>query len=401
MSRAPVRDGTRVPLGEAGGGDGDTPGLPSWTVRRAAWLLVALHVPFVVAPPLFTITRRPGMAFREAAVLVVVALALAALQLRHSLAASHGRRPPGWVASFLALAALAYVPMWWYTWDWAITQWMVIASAAMLLRGWLAAGVAAAPIVGTAATAAYRVITVEGETVPAAAVFAVYYLAILLMGGAALYGSARLVRVLDELYAARIEMAELAVGRERLRVSRDLHDLLGQSLSAVSLKGDLALRLLATDTPAARAEIESLTGVARGALRDVRAVARDEHAVSLRTEIDAAAALLGAAGIDARVDVGLPDLAPRVEEVLAWAVREGATNVLRHSDAVSCSIVATRDEGLVRLEMVNDGVRSPAGEGRGLAGLSERAREQAGSVAVGPAPDGRFRLVVEVPEEGA
>jgi two-component system sensor histidine kinase DesK len=370
-------------------------------VRRAPWLLLALHVPFVAAPPLFTITRRPGMPGWEAAVVVAVSLALAALQLLHSVAASQGRRPRAWTAGYLAVAALVYVPMWWYTWDWATSQWMVVASGAMLLRGRLALVAVTAPVLGTAAAAGGYVVTADHGSVTQATVFALYYVAILAMGGGALYGSARLVRVVDELYEARLEMAELAVGRERLRVSRDLHDLLGQSLSAVSLKGDLALRLLSTDAGAARAEIESLTGVARGALRDVRAVARDEHAVSLRAEVEAAAALLGAAGIDARVDVDLPDPAVPVERVLAWAVREGATNVLRHSEAVWCTIGAARGDGRVRLEMVNDGVRAPVGEGRGVAGLRERAGELDGAVVAQHTPDGRFRLVVEIPEGDA
>jgi len=372
-------------------------GFPPWHVRRAPWLLVALHVPFVVAAPLFTIARRPDMDAGTAALLVLAAVGLGGLQLRHSLAASQGRRPRRWPLSLAALLALAYVPLWWFTWDWAVSQWFVAASIAMLLRGRLAV-LALAPALGTA------VVTVE-ETVAEHArptqviVFTLYQFVILLMGAVALYGSARLVQVFEELYAARIEAAELAVGRERLRVSRDLHDLLGQSLSAVSLKGDLAIRLLTTDAAAARAEIESLTGVARGALRDVRAVARDEHAVSLRGEIDAAAALLGAAGMDARLDVDLPDLAPRVERVVAWAVREGATNMLRHSDARTCTITAERRDGTVRLEVVNDGVRGPAGAGSGLDGLAERARELSGSVTAGHTSDGRFRMVVEIPEE--
>jgi two-component system, NarL family, sensor histidine kinase DesK len=220
-------------------------------------------------------------------------------------------------------------------------------------------------------------------------------------GAVALYGSARLVRVVDELDAARTELAELAVGRERLRVSRDLHDLLGHSLSAVSLKGDLAIRLLGRDPPAARVEIESLTGVAREALRGVLAVARDEHAPSLRTEADGAAALLGAAGIRARLELDLPDLAPAVETTLAWAVREGVTNVLRHSQATTCSITATSGAGTVRLELVNDGVGGATGQGSGLAGLAERARELSGSVAAGPDGDGRFRLLIQLPREAA
>jgi two-component system sensor histidine kinase DesK len=227
----------------------------------------------------------------------------------------------------------------------------------------------------------------------------IYYVALLMMGSASLYGSAWLVRVLNDLETARTELAELAVARERLRVSRDLHDLLGQSLSAVSLKGDVALRLLRTDTAAARAEIDSLTRVARQALHDVRAVTRDEHGVSLAAEIDAASALLGAAGIVTEVDVDLPDLAHPTEEVLAWAVREGATNTLRHSQASTWAVTGTRRAGRVVLEIVNDGAPAQTGHGRGLAGIQERALDLAGSATAERTPDGRFRLHVEIPED--
>jgi two-component system sensor histidine kinase DesK len=88
-----------------------------------------------------------------------------------------------------------------------------------------------------------------------------------------------------------------------------------------------------------------------------------------------------------------------VESVLAWAVREGVTNVLRHSQASICSITAGRWDGHARLEIVNDGARSPVGEGSGLAGLAERAGALTGSAAAGRTGDGRFRLLVEVPEE--
>jgi two-component system, NarL family, sensor histidine kinase DesK len=180
-------------------------------------------------------------------------------------------------------------------------------------------------------------------------------------------------------------------------VSRDLHDLLGQSLSAISLKGDLGLRLLGGDGQAARSEIEGLTGIARDALSGLRAVAREEHAVSLRTEIEGAAGLLSAAGVQARTDLDLPDLAPAAEAVLAWAVREGTTNVLRHSRATTCSITAGRRRGSVFLEIFNDGGVAESGAGSGLAGLAERARAKAGSVSAGRT-DGGFRLVVEIPE---
>ncbi len=126
---------------------------------------------------------------------------------------------------------------------------------------------------------------------------------------AALVGGGRLVQLLDELFETRTELAAAAVDHERLRVSRDLPDLLGQSLSAISLKGDLALWLLDRDTAAAAREIESLTEVARTALHDARAVTRDEHAAALRTEIDGAATLLGAAGVRTTLEVAeLPPL---------------------------------------------------------------------------------------------
>jgi two-component system sensor histidine kinase DesK len=372
-------------------------GQPLSTVRHARWFLVGLHLALLAVAPIFTITGYLGDPGNPA-IAVLAALAVGALQLRHSLAAARGERPRGWPWTLLALIVLVYLPMVWFGMDWAPMQYFVLASAAMLLRGWLAATTVAAPLVAMATAAAAPV---YGDSTGERAFFAIYWIVGLVTGAAALYGSARLVQVVDELYAARTELAEVAVGRERLRVSRDLHDLLGSSLSAVSLKGDLARRLLQSDPPAAQAQIEGLTGVARDALRDMRAVTRDQHAVALRTEIDGAAALLDAAGIDAHIDVDLPELARPTQDVLAWAVREGVTNVLRHSRASTCSITARRGDGTVRLEIVNDGAHPPSGGGNGLAGLAERARGRSGSATGQRTRDGRFRLLVEVPEEVA
>jgi two-component system, NarL family, sensor histidine kinase DesK len=374
-------------------------GPPLPTVRRARWFLVGLHLALVAVAPVFTITGFEGDA-GDPAIAVVAALGIGALQLRHSFAATRGERPRGWPWTLLGLTVLVYLPMGWHGMDWAPMQYFVIASAAMLLRGWPAGVAVAAPLLATAAGVVGEA-PVGGESVAQGTLAVVYWTVGLVTGAVALYGSARLVRVLDELQATQTELAELAVGQERLRVSRDLHDLLGHSLSAVSLKGDLAIRLLRSDPPAARAQIEGLTGVARDALRDMRAVTRDEHAMALRTEIEGAAALLAAAGIDARIALDLPDLPPPVEKVLAWAVREGITNVLRHSQASTCSVTAARRDGMVRLEIVNDGARPSVREGSGLAGLTERARALSGSVSAGPLGDGSFKLLLEVPEEVA
>jgi two-component system, NarL family, sensor histidine kinase DesK len=365
-------------------------------VRRGRGFLFGLHVALVAVAPVFTVTGFQGDP-GDPVPAVAAAVAVAALQLRHSFAAARGERPRGWPWTLAALAALVYLPMLRFGLDWAAMQYFVIASGAMLLRGWAAAVVVAAPLAAMAAAVGEA--GAYGQGLGQRVFFAAYWIVGLVLGAVALYGSARLVRVLAELDATRAELAELAIGRERLRVSRDLHDLLGHSLSAVSLKGDLAIRLLGSDPPAARAEIESLTGVARDALRGVRAVTRDEHAVSLRTETEGAAALLRAAGIATRVELDLPDLPAPLETMLAWAVREGVTNVLRHSQATSCTIRAGVGGGLVRLELVNDGVAGGAatGQGSGLAGLAGRARALAGSVTAGPTGDGRFRLLVQLP----
>ena len=365
--------------------------------RTATWLLVAVHVAILAAPPAITsfgIVGEPATG--SPLVAIPLGLGVLALQLRHGLAMARGRRPRAVWWTLLALAALVYLPLPWFGWNWMYMQVALMASMPILLRGWPLAIALATPVVVTDLMVVW---TDAGQSVATVAYWVVYTTFTLVVQTAALYGSARLVRVLEELHATRAELADLAVGRERLRVSRDLHDLLGQSLSAISLKGDLAVRVLASDPPAARAEIESLTGVARQALGGVRAVTRDEHAVSLATEVQGAAGLLGAAGIDTRVDLDLPQLPGPVEEVLAWAVREAVTNVLRHSQARTCSISAGRRDGRLWLEIENDGPSLPAGQGSGLAGLTGRAQTVSGSVSAGPTPQGRFRLLVEVPQD--
>jgi two-component system, NarL family, sensor histidine kinase DesK len=382
-------------------------GFPRWAARRAVWFVVAVHLPFVVFAPLTTITRRPGMPPGEMALIALLGAVAGGLQLRHSLAAARGQRTPGWPLTFAMLIVLADVPgVWlvfsgWHAWltlDWIIDmQWFTVASTAMLLPRRLATAVVTIQVAVLAVLDGIHDHHI-GFAYPQSVFFTCYYAALMVMGGLALFGSARLVGILGDLFAARTEIAEQALARERFRVSRDLHDLLGHSLSAVSLKGDLAIRLLPRDPPAAQREIESLTGLARTTLRDMRAVARGEHNVALAAEAESAQAVLGAAGISTSVAVELPSVPPAVDAVLAWAVREGATNVLRHSDATTCTVRAWRQDGLVQLEIVNDGAPPPSGSGSGLAGLAARASELGGTVAGTYAGPGEFRLRVAIPE---
>lgn len=380
-------------------------GLPLWGARGGPWFLAGLHLLFAAAVLTLVLGAYPLPASQVAGVVVLTA-AVFGLQLRHSLAAARGVRPAGWGWTFAALVVLCCVPGWWLldwgelTNQWQLYLWFAGASAAMLLRGalaYLVVGVAVAlPVVWSAVEA-----VVWFPLNPAwLAVNTAYNLAIFATAPATLYWSARLVHLVDELYATRAELSEMAVTGERRRISRDLHDLLGQSLSAISLKGELASRLVRTDRQAALAEIESLTTLASGALRDVHAVTHAAHEVSLDAEVDGAAALLEAAGIEVRLDMALPELPPDVTSLLAWAVREGTTNMLRHSEARRCRITAAGDTSRVNLEIVNDGARTATGEGTGLAGLTERAHAISATVTAVRSRGGRFRLAVDVPLHG-
>ncbi|MQY02355.1 histidine kinase [Actinomadura macrotermitis] len=177
----------------------------------------------------------------------------------------------------------------------------------------------------------------------------------------------------QEAHAAREALARVAVTEERLRFSRDLHDLLGHSLSLIAVKSELAIRLAEADPDRARAEMADVRRAARDALREVRAAVRGYRAVELDAELAGVRAVLEAAGV--RCETGpLPDGLPaEARAVLAWVIREGATNIIKHSEARRCAITLTPYGGGVVLEMDNDGVRGASADpGTGLAGLTER-----------------------------
>ncbi len=205
----------------------------------------------------------------------------------------------------------------------------------------------------------------------------------------------------DELLAARAELAELAVAQERERFARDLHDLLGHSLSVIALKAELAGRLLPRRPDQAAAEIAEVESVARGALTEVREAVSGYRRPTLDRELEGARVALAAAGIAAELERPSVSLDPDAEIVLAWAVREGATNVIRHSGARHCSLRISSTLAGTTLEVVDDGVGPSAvnghGDGHGLAGLVERARSVDGRVEAEGRPEGGFRLLVSVP----
>ncbi|MEU9872735.1 sensor histidine kinase [Actinomadura sp. NPDC048021] len=212
----------------------------------------------------------------------------------------------------------------------------------------------------------------------------------------------------QEAYAARDALARLAVTEERLRFSRDLHDLLGHSLSLIAVKSELAKRTVRDDPDRAGAEMADVQHAAREALREVRAAVRGYRAVELDAELAGVRAVLEAAGV--RCEIGRPPdgLPPEVGSVLAWVIREGATNVIKHSEARNCAISLVVYGGpapggvpygdSVVLEMRNDGVRgAETAGGSGLTGLAERVAVLGGEITAGRHGRDGFLLRAAVP----
>jgi two-component system sensor histidine kinase DesK len=208
-----------------------------------------------------------------------------------------------------------------------------------------------------------------------------------------------LLRANEALREARAELAEMAVAEERLRFARDLHDLLGHDLSLIALKAELASKLLPARVEEAATEVEQIRGLTRSALDQVREAVGGYRRPTLSSELAGARVALEAAGIELDVDAAGDSLDPEVASVLAWAVREGATNAIRHSGARRAAITLREHEGTTELEIADDGRGAPAhdGGGHGLTGLRERVQSVGGTVEAGAGPGGGFRVTVRVP----
>ena len=235
--------------------------------------------------------------------------------------------------------------------------------------------------------------------------------------GLAMVGLRRQVSLMNELRQARAEVAGLAANEERLRLARDMHDLTGQSLSIITLKSELAARLLTRLPPSrekdrVRDEVEQVAAVSRQTLHDIREAISGYRKPTLAVEIITARNALESAGITAHDDADVTMLSgsfdPDTEAALAWCLREAVTNVVRHSGARNCHIRLTKHPKTLSLEVADDGqalaahpspqLPSPSCPlpGTGLRGMSERLSAAGGQLELHPGPDG-FRLVASVP----
>jgi two-component system, NarL family, sensor histidine kinase DesK len=268
----------------------------------------------------------------------------------------------------------------------ALTGLVYIASVAMMLLD-LRAAVAFVAVLLAGTEVSLRV--VPGWTDDGSYGFAIF------LGALAVFGLRRAIQRSIELNAARKDMAELAVQEERNRFARDLHDILGHSLTVITVKAELAGKLIEANPAKAAAEVADVESLARAALADVRAAVAGYRELSLAGELVSARAALQAAEVKADLPTTVDEVPEENRELFAWVVREGVTNVVRHSGAKRCTIRITATQ----IEVLDDGKGpTPGGgaSGHGLVGLRERADQVGASVQVGQAPGGGFRLAVEV-----
>jgi len=203
------------------------------------------------------------------------------------------------------------------------------------------------------------------------------------------------------LNEARSEVARLAAENERSRIARDLHDLLGHSLTTITVKAGLARRLAQSDPERAAVEIAEVEALSRRSLADVRAAVANYREVTLAGELATGAELLRAAGIQANLPRATDVVAPGYQELFGWVLREGLTNVVRHAHATVCTVSIARTS----VEVIDNGIGGVTGIGSGLRGLHERVSAAAGTIHAGPvtvgggATLGGWRLAVELPDQ--
>jgi two-component system sensor histidine kinase DesK len=386
----------------------------SWTVFRRT--VVSALIAFALLQPAINRLGRPldGRGWFE----VIGALVLAALVCWHVSSRELGSRTAPWLAlSLILVLGIALFAV-------GGANWIAILAVTAAAFGRYSQTPVPAFIGAAACGAAGLIVSVVngyqfGLTLAATVIAP--------LGGLFAYSAGRRADTLNMLRRTRAELARAAVAEERLRIARDLHDLLGHSLSLITLKAELAGRVIGADPDRAAREIAELELVARQSLSDVREAVAGFRQPDLAGELVAARQLLEAAGIASEISAaGARDLPQEVDAALAWAVREGTTNVVRHSKATYVAIRVTSGAATVTAEISDNGPAAaeagpgagagtpaalttgpdgratasrarPGFPGSGLAGLAERVRRLGGELAAGVVEPQGFLLRVVVP----
>jgi two-component system sensor histidine kinase DesK len=372
----------------------------SVATRTARGILVAALFCYLGITFLNILTQRldaSGLALALTCLLLVFLL-----QLVHSSPGFARARMRTKVLTLAGQGALSYLPLMWFGVSWGAMAGFFAGSVLLLLparAGWTLYGLTTLSLL------------VPGILDDRGIVDTVYMGQTTALTGLVVYGLSRLTSLVEQLHRARADLARLAVSNEQLRFARDLHDLLGYSLSAITLKNELIHRLIPTNPLRAREEVDEVLGISRQALADVRRVASGYREMSLSSELTSAESVLAAADVEVSVDShdAIEHLGMATSTVLATVLREGVTNLLRHSKASYCHISAGVEDDVVRLRIVNDGlvvghVPSPH-SGTGLGNLQLRLEGIGGRLTVqrvpGDAGSDVFRLTAQAPVRAA
>jgi signal transduction histidine kinase len=369
---------------------GDPVGEPLIAVVMARVMVVAVYFGFCLLALLGVISG--GYGPWPVALAAVALLAMLGLQVLYFGRLSTPQRSTTTYVLLAAQACLAFLPMWVFGVSWDGMPAMFAGTALLILPPVLAWPAFAGSVVVVALVAASAPGPVMG-----------WYAALGVVAfGLEVWGLTRLAWVITELHEARSELAKAAVAHERLRFARDLHEMLGLALSAISQKGELARRLIGRSPERARDELSEILGMARRALSDVRAVARGYRELNLDEASRSAGSVLAASSVEVRMELNHGELPVPVRTQLAMVLREGVTNVLRHSRAERCEIELHQAGDTVTLDIVNDGIDrdldpETSVQSGGIAKLASAVADAGGSLSAGVDPDGRFRLHVTVP----
>lgn len=370
----------------------------SWSPRTVVMGVLMASFAWALVIPV-SLAQPPSAIATAALVLGLCLSGAATVSVLHS-AVSRSRRGSQQRVVLLAAATLV---LWWPLYSWAEPAerpWAWLAGFAVAASGLVSPrlGVVVCIVLGSAAVFGGLVFGSAWENL------------LTLLGCAATVwlacqGFVWLLRLLWTAQAGRDAEAGLAVAQERLRSSRELHDVLGHRLALIALKAELAADALSADQPVALREINGIRELATQTLAEARRTIHGETVSDLPAQIRNADLVLSSAGIETSIEadaVLVGSLAQQQSQLLAAVLREGVTNILRHSDAGHVWITVANTDETRKLAIVNDGVRdSHRGRigvpgGTGLASLSARCRALDARLQAGPDGDGHFELTVDM-----
>lgn len=377
---------------------------------RLAWtVLVVTLLAEGLENSAYVLAQHDRLPITMTAIAAIVAVLL--LQLHHSSPRWTGK-PPAWPLTLTVQTALAFVGFlpWMHAYAGALAS-FAAGTVLLLVPGWRRWLWSTAIVVGFAALAVFELPRQfgfpDGQQLP----YLINTTGLLARVTLMVYGSARLVALARQLEALQPVLTRLSAARERLRIARDVHDLLGLGLSAIALKSDLVTRLIDRgEITAAAGELAELERICAGARADIPAVTGDGPPLSLRSELATSHQLLSEAGITVRVEIDAQPLPPGLDAVLATVLREAVTNILRHASATGCTIELAANSGAVVFRVANDGLSADSAtpttpgiadvepaRGHGLSNLTRRVQDAGGHLSATRTTD-RFVLTVQLPQ---